>query len=248
MARSFIRTLLGAIVLAAAMVAFAPATVLDAPLATRTGDRLHLVDTRGLWWHGQGTVSTADGRARIPIAWRIEMAPLARGLLVIRFLTSDAAGPSGTGTSGRGGIDIRDLRLRIPAANVASLDVRLQPVALGGNVAVDVASFAASGSSHTGTVNATWQNARLVSANAVADLGTVSLAAAPAGNRLTGTVRNAGGDVAIDGTLTDDAGVLEASLVLKPTPSASDAVRGLLPLLGAPDAAGGTRVTWRSDR
>jgi hypothetical protein len=248
MARTSFRVLLTAIILGAAAIAFAPAALLDAPLAARTGDRLRLVDAGGFWWNGQGVVSTADGRARIPVAWRIEMGPLAQGLVVIRLAGVDAAAPSGIATTGRDGTHIRDLRLRVPAAVVGAVDPRLQSVALGGNVAVDVPSFAASGTRHTGSVNATWENARLVSAATVVDLGTVSLTASPTGNGVAGTVRNTGGDVAIDGTLTDRTGVLEAILTLKPAGAAPDAVRSVLPLLGVPDGSGGARVTWRSGR
>jgi hypothetical protein len=184
----------------------------------------------------------------MPLAWRVELAPLAQGLLVVHLVGAEAAAPSGTSTSGHGRIDVRDLRLRIPAAAVGALDPRLQSVALGGNVAVDAPSFAASGQDASGTIDVRWANARLVAANTVVDLGTVSLAVAPAGNHAAGTLRNVGGDVAVDGTLTGETGALEAVLTLRPTTTTPDRLRTMLPLLGVPDGAGGARVTWRSDR
>ena len=80
------------------------------------------------------------------------------------------------------------------------------------------------------------------------DLGAVSASVAPSGDSLGGIIRNTGGDVTIDGTIGERAGVIDVALTLKPTKSAPDAVRTMLPMLGASDGAGGVRLTWRSGR
>jgi hypothetical protein len=71
---------------------------------------------------------------------------------------------------------------------------------------------------------------------------------APSGDALGGTIRNSGGDVTIDGTVGERAGVIDVALALQPTQSAPEAVRTMLPMLGASDGAGGVRLTWRSAR
>ena len=62
-------------------------------------------------------------------------------------------------------------------------------------------------------MDAAWDDARIATGDAVLSLGTVSLATAPAGDRLAGTIRNAGGDLTIDGTFADRGGVVDAALV-----------------------------------
>jgi hypothetical protein len=239
--------LVGAIILAAAAIALAPAAALDRPLAMRTADRLRLVDARGFWWSGRGAIATADGAARVPLAWRIEPASLVRGALAIRLVGDAGDAPTGTITLDGGIIAVRAFHASMPAALVNALDSRLRSVALGGSVTLDAPSFTVRGADYTGTVNATWHDARVAVGDAVVSLGAVVLATAPAGERLAGTIRNSGGDVTIDGTLAGRPGALDATLALRPNATAPDAVRRLLPLLGAPDD-GGVRIAWRSDR
>ena len=89
---------------------FAPAAWLDAPLAARTQGRLRLADASGFWWRGRAVVTTNDGGARMPIAWRVALMPLASGHLVIELRPHDeASGPTGTIDVRRGRFDVRDL-------------------------------------------------------------------------------------------------------------------------------------------
>jgi hypothetical protein len=241
-----LRVLLGVLVLAAAVIMLAPATLLDAPLAARTGERLRLTDARGLWWSGRGVVARANGAARIPIAWRVDLPALARGELVVRVSDADTAAALGTLKVSRGSIDVRDLHLDVPAALAGAFDSRLDAIALGGNVRLAAPGYAVRGASRTGEIDATWQRARVVADKANVDLGTVTFDSAPVDGGTAGSIRNVGGDVAVAGTLSDRAGSLEAAVTLTPTPAAPQSVRRILPLLGAPDGADGVRIAWRS--
>ena len=242
----WVRTVFGVFVFAAAAITLAPAAIVDAPLAMRTQERLRLADAGGFWWRGHGLVTTADGTARLPIAWRVAALSFVQRTMVIRLVETDAAAPTGTITIGRGRVDIRDLHLRVPAAIAGSSDPRLQAVALGGTVTVDSPSFIVGPTARTGVIHATWDRARVAAGDAAADLGLVSLDATPAGDGLTGTIRNSAGDLSIDGTLADRSGMLEVTLALRPTAAAPENVRRGLPLLGVPDGSGGVRVHWRS--
>lgn len=241
---SGLRLLLGALVLAAAVVLFAPAALLDAPLADRTARRLRLADARGVWWNGQGVIAHADGVARIPLAWRVDPAALARGAFAVRVRDADTAAPVGTLSLARGSVELSDFRLRVPAAAAGSVDSRLEAIALGGEVALTSPAYALRGASRAGEVDATWQRARIVAGGTRVDLGTVTLDSAPIDGGTTGTIRNDGGDVSIAGTFSDRAGVLDASLTIAPMPAAPHSVRTLLPLLGPPDGSGGVRIAW----
>lgn len=246
MRRAAARALTGAFILIAAAIALAPATIIDAPLALRTQDRLRLAAADGFWWRGNGVVTTAGGTARLPIAWRVEaISPLER-MLVIRLVATDAAAPSGVITIERGRVGIRDLRLRFPAATAAGIDPRFHAVALGGSVALDSPAFTLAPSARSGVLHATWERARVVAGDTAADLGTVSLDVTPAGDGLSGTIRNSAGELSIDGTLVDRSGVVDATLALRPTAAAPESVRRGVAMLGAVDGSGGVRVHWRS--
>jgi hypothetical protein len=242
----WLRFLLGALVLSAAAVLLAPAALLDAPLAHRTGKQLRLTDARGVWWNGQGIVASANGAARIPLAWRIDPSALARGALVVRIRDADTAAAFGTLSLGRESVDIRDLRLNVPASAAAAVDSRLEAIALGGNVVLEVPAYVLRGDSRAGEIDASWQRARIVASGTDVDLGTVTLDSAPVDGGSAGTIRNAGGDVSIAGTFSDRAGMLDASVTITPAATAPQSIRTLLPLLGPPDGSGGVRIAWRS--
>jgi len=245
----FWRTVLGVVVLGAALMLVAPATLLDGLLATQSGNRLRLIDATGLWWRGRGAVATRDGAARVPIAWRVAFAPLLAGDVVVALHADDAAAmPAGTVALRRGAIDVRDLHVMAPVAFVAALIPALPPTtALHGELDLRAPSFAWRGQSGSGTLDATWQHAAIVAAASPIDLGRVVASVRPAADGLGGSVRNAGGDVAIDGTVSTHADVTSASIKLAPTARASQALRAMLPLLGAIDDAGTVTLTWRSD-
>lgn len=62
----------------AAVAVLAPASLVEAPLAARTQNRVRLSESTGFWWKGRGTLALGDGSARLPIAWRMELPPLLR--------------------------------------------------------------------------------------------------------------------------------------------------------------------------
>jgi type II secretion system (T2SS) protein N len=231
--------------LVAAAIAFAPAALVDGPLAAKSAQRLRLADASGFWWNGRGTLATSDGVARVPVAWRTEFLPLARGTLVLQLAGGNDAA-SGTITLGPGRTSVRALHVSVPAAAATALDPRLQPLALGGSVTLDAPSLVADSAGRSGSLAGEWRRARIVAGPRVLELGTVTVVAA-AGERFAGTIRNSGGDVALDGSFAERAGALEATLVLRPSSSAPEDVRALVQSLGAPDGAGGVRTEWRSN-
>lgn len=247
--RALLRVVLGIVALVAACVLLAPASLLDAPLASRTGDRLRLADAHGLWWRGRGVVAARDGVARVPVAWRVALAPLLAGSLAVTLHAEDGtAMPTGRVAIRDGMLDIRDLHLVAPAELVSVLVPALSSAGLRGEIDARAPSFAWHGDSGSGTLEATWQPASIVAGAQPIDLGRVVLNARPAADGVAGTVRNAGGDLAIDGSLSMHAGATSVSVKLSPTASASPALRAMLSLLGPADPAGAVTLTWRSDR
>lgn len=246
--RTLLRVVLGAIALAAACVLLAPASLLDAPLAARTSGRLRLADARGVWWRGHGVLAAQDGSARVPIGWRLGFGPLLAGSLAVTLHGDDEAMPTGTLTLRDGALDVRDLHVVVPATMLSAIVPALAGVGLRGEIDARAPSFAWRRDSSVGTFDATWQAATIVAGVLPIDLGRVVVNARPANGGVAGTVRNAGGAVAIDGTIDLHDGIAGASFKLVPTPGASSALRALLALTGRPDDAGAVTLTWRSDR
>jgi general secretion pathway protein N len=247
--RGPLRVALGLILLAVACIVLMPAAWLDRPLAAHANGRVRLADAAGTWWRGRGVLASADGAARLAVAWRVMLAPLMTGTLVVDLTPgADNAMPSGTITARRGSIAVRDLRIHAPAAFVPAFVTAQKALTLGGDVELHAPSLSWHDDRVTGAFDATWQRARAVAGPVAVDLGVVSASLAPSGDSLGGIIRNTGGDVTIDGTVGERAGVIDVALALTPTASASEAVRAMLPMLGASDGAGGVHLTWRSGR
>lgn len=245
---SLIKLVTGIAVLVAASVALAPATLLDAPLAAATQQRLRLADATGPWWRGRGVIAGADGTVRIPVRWTVDGAALLRGRLAVAVGGGDDAEARAALTVGAASIEARELRIRVAAATLAALDPRLKPLTLGGSIGIDAPSLSAAGDAVGGTLDATWTNARIVTAEAIIDAGTVKLAANLSARPATATINNTGGDVAVAGTIVERSGNAEIDVVLRPTATASPAARNALSMLGAPDATGAVHVVWRASR
>ena len=237
----------GIIVLVAAIAAFAPATLLDAPLATFSQRRLRLADATGPWWRGHATVATTAGGVRIPVRWNVDAAALVHGRLAVR-VTDDDDAPRALITFRSPGIDARDVHARVPAAMLATLHPRLQTMTPGGIITVDAPSLSSAGDAVGGILNATWTRARIVTGAAIVDVGTVTLTARLGTQPATATISNTGGDVAVAGTIVDKAGVTDVDVVLRPTATASVEAHDALSMLGAPDATGAIHVVWRVSR
>lgn len=245
--RALLRVVLGLVVLAAAFTLVAPASLLDGPVAASTGDHLRLVDTSGVWWRGRGAVATRDGAVRVPVAWHVSFAPLLTGALVVTLVGHDAAMPTGSVSVRHEALDVRDLHVAASAALVSALVPALTSVALDGELDLRTPAFTWRNNGGSGTIDATWEHARIV-VGAPIDLGRVVADAKPVADGLSGNVRNAGGDLAIDGNVGLHGNVVSASFKLTPTARASQAVRAMLPLLGAADSSGAVTLAWRSDR
>ena len=93
------------------------------------------------------------------------------------------------------GVRILGLAVEVPAQALASaLPTRALPT-FGGTISIASTQFAWNANESSGTLDARWAGARLVSGDAVADLGTVALALTPQDGRFRGRLTNSGGDV-----------------------------------------------------
>ncbi len=236
------------VALAVAVVAFLPASLVDGRLAAMTEGRLRVADAAGTVWSGRGTLADASGTWRIPFRWRIDPLDVLRGKHEVTLLPpDDAAGPRGVIGVRNNGVDVRDLALEAPASALAAAFPTGVAPTLGGTLGVTSPAMSLAHGEPSGTLDARWTGARIVAGDAIADLGTVHLAAKPQGNGLAGTIANDGGNVRVEGTLTYASPTLAMDATLTPAADAPPTIVRLLAALGAQDSAGRTRIVWRGN-
>lgn len=245
----FRRIVLAFVVLAIAVLVLAPATLLDAPLAAATAGHLRLVDTRGLWWRGRGALATSDGALRMPLLWRVALAPLLIADVDIDLRpVGDAQSPSGELVIAKGAIVAHDLRVSVPATVASAFDPALALLALRGDLDLRAPSLVLRDRGASGSFDAAWTRARIVAGPSSVDLGRVVAHGTPEDDGVRGVVHNEGGDIAVSGTFSARADAVETSLDLAPRSSATEATRTLLGMLGAPDETGHIHLRWQSRR
>ena len=229
--------LAAALIAVAALAAFAPASLVDARLASATGGTVRLAEAEGTLWQGRGVLGGPDGRWRAPVAWTLDVAPLLRGVASLAFGSADAPDLRGSATAQRDRVVIESLDATLPGAMLAALDPAAN-LAAGGEVKVRATTLPLGPVPGQGTIDADWSNARMRIGGLRVDLGTVTLRLAAQGESLGGPVSSQGGDVGVDGSVTLREGRLDAQLRLTPGAAASPELRNALASLGAADAQG----------
>src|SRR5438128_2261550 len=92
--RTLVALIVGAIILAAAFAATAPATLLAEPLASSTQRRLSLADASGSVWHGRGQLVVTGASFATPVEWHVSPLGLAFGEIRGTLLTDAASSPA----------------------------------------------------------------------------------------------------------------------------------------------------------
>ncbi|MFO1324807.1 MAG: type II secretion system protein N [Burkholderiales bacterium] len=232
--------------LLAALAAFAPATIVDRSLESRSEGRLRVADAAGTIWNGSGVLTDARNTWRVPLRWTIDARTLVSDTHVAALSPVDgAAAPTGTIGVGRDSVTLRNLAFDLPAQALAAALTPRGVVTLGGTVELRTNDFTWSDAGSAGSLALRWRDARLVAAGVVADLGVVDLALAPQGNRLAGRIVNSGGEVRLDGTVTLGSDAASVDVTAAPTATASPSLARALAVVGTPDGSGAVRLGWR---
>ncbi len=222
------------LVLSGALVAFAPAALVDARLAAATRGQVRLAGAEGTLWHGRGTAVIGDDTARVPVAWRLEPWPLLRGeaRIALEPAADEVGAPRGSVTLGWGRTQVDALAWSLPAGAFAAV-APMPGLAAGGVIDVRVEGLAYADRIERGSVRIEWRNARLAMASQPAlALGTVAAAL---------SARD--GSIRIDGDATLAPGSARLGARLVPTPSAGAAERAALAKLGTPAADGSVSLS-----
>ena len=241
----------GAILLAAALIIEAPATLLDRRVADLTDGRIRIAAATGTVWRGAGELTLLPDGVRIPIAWRLEPMPLLRGVLA-GSLTAENANRPATFTVEQEDFIVHDFAIALPAISV--LRTAGVPDALtnaGGLLTLEAADLARRGDRLEARANLRWTDAALAAplTGARIALGDVRLAAAGSGGEIPAPLSNSGGEVDIAGSLLfSTRGTPRIDARIKPRPGLpadrSEAISTALSSIGRADGAGGYRVVW----
>jgi len=191
------------VVALAAIVALAPAALVGVAVDRMSGGAASLADAEGTVWRGRGILDVRQA-LRIPLEWRLDALPLARGEVRI------AIAPPGPATSAPradlsahgNAVTVRSLELSLPAAAIAALAPRAG-VRLDGELRVASPSLEWTGTAFSGGALVRWQDARFAIANeASIPLGNVTADLVAAGDRVAGPITNDGGDFDVRGTVS----------------------------------------------
>jgi general secretion pathway protein N len=246
--RPWLAVVLGAAMLAGALLATAPATLLDTRVAALSDGRLRMADASGTIWNGSGELVVLPTRTRQPLHWRLAAWPLLGG--EVRASLGGAANATGaTLVYGRDHFDLRALDVALPVESIVPLATTAK-IALGGTVSLQVPRLTWQGNALDGQLTLQWKDASVPGpgTDARIALGDVRIDLSGRGAELSGPVRNGGGDVEITGQLTlTAAGATQLEVALRPRPGdreRAEAVAAALSTIAAADGQGGYRIRW----
>lgn len=183
------------------LIAFAPATLIDAHLQRISAGSLHLAEARGTLWSGAGQLELRNGGGRAEvargIAWRIAPWSLARGRIVYT-LALDQAGREFPVTIALSGINLANADISLPA-KVLSLSIpQLAPLGLTGELLLHIASFSFGHEQVTGNATVKWRNAGSL-LTSVSPLGEYELRFHGEGTVMHGLLSTVQGPLRLDG-------------------------------------------------
>ena len=146
----------------AALIAFAPARLVDAALDQASGSRLRVTALGGSLWAGQGRLELRAPDTRVavgkPIEWRFKPASLLDGAAGFEVTSPDAARPFSVTLSWRR-IELANARMSLPAASLGLALPTLAPLELTGSVLLDVASAVWANGELNGGAAVRWSSA-----------------------------------------------------------------------------------------
>jgi Type II secretion system (T2SS), protein N len=237
--RTWAAILCGVVLLVLALVALAPAGLLEGRIDAMLGNNVRLANASGTLWNGSGELVLPTGERR-PIAWKIDALPLLRGEL--------------RGSFGGNGDPASGFKLNLPAETVLRSIGAPSLFSAAGDVSLQVDRALRDPGALDVQLAMQWRNASVAGPGASLVLGDVTTELAGRGPQVTGPIANTGGEVEISGTVTAASeGPPRVDMVVRPRAGLdrdrATAIAGALSALGPPDAQGGYRIVWpRSPR
>lgn len=192
---------IGLFVYAVAVIATAPATLIDAGLRHASHGRLRLAEAQGTLWSGSGQIEVRDtgGRTGVAksLAWRVVPESLLRGRLVCE-VGLDQAAKRFPVTISLSRIEIANAEIDLPAAVLGLGVPKLAPLGLTGDVLLHVASLTIERKEMQGNATLQWRNAGSV-LTPISPLGDYELRLDGEGATVHAYLRTIQGPLQIDG-------------------------------------------------
>ncbi|MDR2711010.1 MAG: type II secretion system protein N [Burkholderiales bacterium] len=238
--RKFLKLFLVLLLIVAALIFFAPASLLDRSLDRASHGQWRVAEASGTLWNGSGMLTYAQGTVLTPLRWRFEPSALLNGAARWRLLAEETAPSlSGVLTFSKRGLALDGLSLHTSAAVLQTLLPPKMVQAMEGALVVDIPSLQVQDKSQEGKITGHWQNAQMVFHEVPVDLGNVTFNIDNHQQGSQSTIKNEGGAVALDGSFqTDASGKQQGTLKITPRPDAPEALKQLLAASGSPDAQG----------
>jgi general secretion pathway protein N len=185
-----------------ALMALAPATLIDAGLERATNGRLRLAQAEGTVWSGSGKIEIRDAAGRRGIAkelsWRVLPVSLLRARLVCEVGVGQPASTFPVSVS-FSRIEVAKADISLPAAVLGLGVPKLAPLGLTGEVQLRIASVAISRGLMDGTATLQWLAAGST-LTSVSPLGDYELRLDGAGTTIHAYLRTTEGPLFLDGT------------------------------------------------
>lgn len=147
---------------ALALMAGAPASLLDAGLQRISDDKLRIAEARGSLWSGSGLIEVRDPHGRAGVArsmvWRMLPTALLRGRLAYEIRLEETGAPFPVWLS-PSRLDLANTDISLPAAALALGVPRLAPLNLTGEIVLHIDSLAIGRTRTQGRVRLQWHNA-----------------------------------------------------------------------------------------
>lgn len=228
-------------VYAVALVALAPATLVDARLQAAGEGRLRLAEARGSLWSGAGWIEVRDAQGKAGVArrlaWRVLPASLLRARLVAQVTLEQAARPFPVSLS-LARVEIADAALQLPAAALGLGVPALAPLRLKGEVLVNIAQLSLERGSVRGEATLRWRGAGSA-LTPIAPLGDYEVRFTAAGTAVHGALRTLEGPLELEGAGSWSSGAAPSyRITARVQPQHQDQLGPLLRLIAVERFAG----------
>lgn len=192
---------LGLAAYALALIATAPASLIDARLEQASSGGLRLAEASGTLWSGSGQIEVLDANRRSgiakSIAWHIRPAHLLRGKLLYE-VALDQAARSFPVTISLSGIEVADADINLPAAALGLGVPKLAALGLTGDMLLHVARLALDRGSIQGNATLQWHDAGSAFTR-ISPLGDYELRLEGSGAAAKAALRTLQGPLQLDG-------------------------------------------------
>ena len=192
---------IGLIIYTVAIIATAPATLVDSRLQQASNGRLRLAEAHGTLWSGSGQIEVRDSGGRIGVAknlaWRFLPESLLRGHLVCE-VELDQSAKRFPVTISLSRIAVANADISLPATVLGMGVPKLAPLGLTGDVLLHVASLTIERKDMQGNATLQWRNAGSV-LTPISPLGDYELRLDGEGATVHAYLRTIQGPLRLDG-------------------------------------------------